>query len=100
NRSVFSGGSPSVGTGVAFGNPQGLALDAKNNRALVIDRVFSGFVAVDLSTGNRTMFSDGLHNIREVAFDEANNVAVLAAFSFAALITVDLENGEWVISSR
>ncbi|MGI9331990.1 MAG: hypothetical protein ACR2RL_02430, partial [Gammaproteobacteria bacterium] len=42
----------------AFGLAAGLALDGANNRALVADSELMAVVAVDLSTGARTVFSD------------------------------------------
>ena len=38
-------------------SPMGMYLDEENNRVLVSDIALNGIIAVDLTTGNRTLFS-------------------------------------------
>ena len=37
--------------------PVGMYLDEENNRVLVSDTTLDGIISVDLTTGNRTLFS-------------------------------------------
>ena len=43
--------------GIKFMSPMGMYLDEENNRVLVSDIALNGIIAVDLTTGNRTLFS-------------------------------------------
>ena len=100
----------------AFRAPRDVALDSANNRALVIDGDFSdplapvpagSLIAVDLTTGARTILSDDgipdavniFEDPRSVVLDSANNRALVVnnAFNHGAnvdsLIAVDLVTG-------
>ena len=106
NRTLVSGGFPGsiTGTGPAFGFPQGLALDAANNRALVTDG--TSLIAVDLDNGDRTPVSDGTTgsgtsflNPQALTLDAANNRALVVDRSRLALFAVDLANGDRTLIS-
>src|SRR4029078_1087217 len=62
NRTLLSSsGTPSVGTGPALLGIGDLTLDAANNRVLVSQYETTGttkLLAVDLTTGNRTLLAD------------------------------------------
>jgi sugar lactone lactonase YvrE len=55
NRSIFSGGA--VGTGTAFSNPEGIAVQS-SGQVLVADDGLAALVQVNPMTGNRTVLSD------------------------------------------
>jgi len=93
--------------------PEGIALDSTNNRALVTDGSLYGLgavIAVDLTTGARTILSDDstpdannpFDEPRDITIDSANNRALVTNgghFSQAAVIAVDLTTGARTILS-
>jgi hypothetical protein len=93
--------------GVAFGFPNSAVLDSVNNRALVVDQTLKALVAVDLTTGARTMFSDSSFPDGDNAFgspqgvvlDSANNRALVIDDTLKALMAVDLTTGARTIVS-
>ncbi|MCP4409047.1 MAG: hypothetical protein GY807_15075, partial [Gammaproteobacteria bacterium] len=54
-RTVIS--NDTTGAGPAFSNPEGVALDGDNNRALVLDTGLDALLAVDLPSGDRVIVS-------------------------------------------
>ncbi|MCP4406253.1 MAG: hypothetical protein GY807_00505 [Gammaproteobacteria bacterium] len=102
DRRLISG--LNTGTGVSFVSPKGLALDIANNRALVVDssrpgRGLNALLAVDLTTGNRTVISnEDITRATDVALDMANNRVLWVKSS--ALLAVDLNSGEQVVVSQ
>ena len=83
--------------------PSKMALDKKNNRALVLDRSYNRFlsasiIAVDLTTGNQTTFSDNLNSEiklmrpTSITVDEAGNRALILDTN--EIIIIDLTTGE------
>jgi hypothetical protein len=66
NRTIISANAnptgmpptPEVGTGPNFDYPIGVVLDNANNRALVVNNFSNLIIAVDLLTGDRTVFSN------------------------------------------
>jgi hypothetical protein len=66
NRTIISANAnptampptPEVGTGPNFDYPIGVVLDSANNRALVVNNFSNLIIAVDLLTGDRTVFSN------------------------------------------
>jgi DNA-binding beta-propeller fold protein YncE len=88
-------------------NPQGIALDRTNNRALVVDSELDALMSIDLTTGDRVILSDatigsGTNLIypRGVVLDSANNRALVIDSHLNALVAIDLATGERAISSR
>ncbi|UZD65812.1 hypothetical protein [Marinobacter sp. AN1] len=118
DRTLISTGNGSgetdIGTGPAIRSPISVALDARNNRLLVLlfdinDEELGGLISVDLSSGDRTVISDpatGSGNILRipvsVALDAANNRALVldSAFGFSidqvppSIVAVDLSSGD------
>jgi hypothetical protein len=82
-------------------NPSGVALDAANGRALVVDSQLRAVIAVDLGTGARSVFSDdstpgGANAFRQpvaIAIDTVNNRALVTDVGLAAVLAVDLATG-------
>jgi len=96
----------------AFLAPLSITLDSGNNRALVLD-IGSGVntaavLAVDLSTGARTVISNNstpnavnaLLNPQEITLDSANNRALVVDSDLDALVAVDLSTGARTIVSN
>ncbi len=50
--------TPEFGTGPNFDYPIGVVLDSANDRALVVNNISNLIIAVDLLTGDRTVFSN------------------------------------------
>lgn len=106
DRSVLSG--PGVGSGPAFEGPHGVALDPvqARNRALVMDTLGGALIAVDLSTGDRSVISSSLVGSGP-AFFPAYDVAVepdgahayTAGLFTGAVTRIDLVTGDRVVVS-
>jgi DNA-binding beta-propeller fold protein YncE len=98
-----------TGIGPDFLFPRGIALDSANNRALVVDSIpplLNAVVAVDFSTGERTILSDSVTGMgpnflspRGIALDSANNRALVVDSSLAAVVAVDFSTGDRTILS-
>jgi len=88
-------------------------LDSANNRVLVADEILDALIAVDLSTGNRTVLSDDNDtNNSNIAvgrgpsfiapsglvLDSANNRVFVGDAN--SVIVVDMPTGDRAISSR
>ena len=93
-----------VGTGPALEAPTGMALDAANNRALVLDDTLDALVAVDLTSGDRVTLSDittgsGISFAApiSVAVDSANGRALVVDDALDALISTDMSNGNRLV---
>ena len=109
-RTVASGTTTdnNKGTGRAFVNLRAVALDSANKRALVMDSGLDALLAVDLSTGNRTVISDASTGNDDASFDTALEIAVDSAGERAlvvdniekALLAVNLETGERTVISN
>jgi sugar lactone lactonase YvrE len=54
---VSTDSAPAVGTGPGFDDPRGIELDVANNVAYVVDRGLGVVFAVDLTSGDRSVFS-------------------------------------------
>ena len=129
DRSVIS--DPATGSGNILRIPVSVALDAANNRALVldsalgfsIDQVPPSIVAVDLSSGNRSVLSgndrgpDGEFNSgddqligggspfnptsapADAAFDAEQGILYVTDQNTGSLIAVDVDSGDRVLVS-
>ena len=75
----------------ALNGPLGIALDSANSRALVTNSFDGDVVAVDLTTGARTILSDGPSTLWGITLDSANNRALVSAGS--EVVAVDLTSG-------
>lgn len=86
-------------------NPVGVAVDAANGRALVVDNQLPAVVAVDLGTGARTVLSDQgsagkpFRKPVGIALDTVNNRALVTDEGLSAVIAVDLATGARTILS-
>lgn len=99
------------GTGDDFESPQDMVLDTSNDRIIVNDWGFGDsetarLVAVDLTTGDRTVLSNfengngpNLQLPFGIGFDEVNQRAWIADFNLNAIVTIDTSNGDRVISA-
>jgi len=116
---ITQNGRPS---GIGIHKVSSIALDSKNNRMLVVDTVLNAVIAVDLTTGKRTLFSNGSTTSsdrpylgkqsltpnadndfiepRSITIDSQNNRALVADAGLKAVLAVDLITGERVIFSR
>jgi hypothetical protein len=91
-----------------FSNPVGLVLDSENNQAIVADTVLRALIAVDLTSGARSILSsvstpDAVNAFSAPAglvLDSENNRALVIDSTLGALIAVDLVNGQRVVMSR
>ena len=77
-----------------------IEIDAANGRALVVETITPGLLAVDLATGERTVLSGGgigtgtaLDSPRDVVLDTANNRALVVDWRDDAVVAVDLATG-------
>lgn len=86
-------------------NPVGVAVDAANGRALVVDNQLAAVVAVDLGTGARTVLSDQgsagkpFRKPVGIALDTVNNRALVTDEGLSAVIAVDLATGARTVLS-
>jgi DNA-binding beta-propeller fold protein YncE len=87
--------------------PRGIALDSANNRALVVDSSLAAVVAVDLSTGDRTILSDSVTGMgpnflfpEGITLDSANNRILVLDSSLAAVIAVEPISGDRIIHAQ
>ncbi|WDD97916.1 hypothetical protein [Thalassomonas actiniarum] len=96
---VFS--SSTVGSGVDFDVLTGMTLDKGNNRLLTTDWRLMALLAIDLSTGERTIIADSdtvgngdfFNGPDDVEFDTENNRAFILNGDLGAIFSVDLSNG-------
>lgn len=103
NRRIIS--DAATGTGAAFADPRTVVLDETNNRAIVSDQALPGLFAVDLATGNRTVFSQGgvvgsgpgFSTPGRLRLDAANNRILVS--DTVAIISVDPATGDRTIIS-
>jgi len=92
-----------------FGTPGYIALDIvdNRNRVLVTDQSLEAVIAVDLTTGARTILSDpempdtenGFGVPDAIAIDETNDRALVVDRELLAVLAVDLMTGERTILS-
>jgi hypothetical protein len=105
NRTVMSSANATlgaVGTGAAFGSPNGVAIDLAHNRLLVADNVTGGpnrLIAVDLTNGNRTVLPiagtiSNYHQTFSPVLDSANARLFVAAFPHSNVVQVNLNSNE------
>lgn len=85
-----------------FEDPTAIVVDQANNRALVTDN--ERLIAVDLTTGNRSPFSENqpgdpsfLGSPSAIALDVANDRAIVVDSGVRAAFSVDLASGERTI---
>jgi len=94
--------------GVLLHHIHGLAMDSANNRVLVADAALNAVMAVDLTTGTRTIISDlttpdaenVLSRPKSLVLDSANNRALVLDWNLNALVAVDLVTGARTIVSN
>jgi DNA-binding beta-propeller fold protein YncE len=88
-------------SGELFDQASGFALDTKNNRLLVTDRMRSSLFSVDIETGFRTIiameFGDnppGESSAVDVEFDTEKDMAYVLSQSLGMIFSVDLMTNE------
>ncbi|MGL6161659.1 hypothetical protein [Microbulbifer sp.] len=113
DRTIISGndldnGGALIGSGPEIQRPEGIALDAGNNRALLVDGGNDALIAIDLETGDRAVLSGadpdnagalvgagpGFGDIESVVVDSVNHRALIPDFSNSMVIAVDLASGD------
>lgn len=98
--------SNQVGGGITFTSPYGIAFDADSNSALVTDYGQGALFSVNLSTGYRTVLSDGsntgpaLSAPYGVVIDSNNLRALVVDDDLDALVAVDLTTGNRTLLSQ
>lgn len=111
-RTVLSGyGIPDIANW--FSNPVGLALDAANDRVLLMDRQVRQLLSVSVAiatptTGERTVISNNLAPFAEnpiggpegVAYDPATGILYVADDWFDAVMAIDVVTGRRVYMMR
>jgi DNA-binding beta-propeller fold protein YncE len=87
--------------------PWEIAFDAANNRVLVTDSGLSALMAVDLTSGERSIFADleigsgpPFTYVQGIAVDADNRRAFVADGDLEALFVVELGSGERAIASK
>jgi hypothetical protein len=111
NRTIISG--PELGSGPYLSSAQSLMLDAANNRALIlmhgVNGLWRSLIAVDLSTGDRTVLSDDstgtgidFQYVVAAALDTANNRVFVSDNdrSLGGLFVVELGTGERAVMTK
>ncbi len=93
-----------------FSSLRGITVDTTDgrNRALVVDQALGSVIAVDLTSGERTVLSNSTTPDPENPFsfpvdiilDAVHNRALVAAFSLNAVIAVDLTTGKRTVLSN
>ncbi|MEM8816259.1 MAG: hypothetical protein AAGE85_10545, partial [Pseudomonadota bacterium] len=90
----------SVGGGPPFEGAYGLALDAANGRALVVNDGGASVIAVDLLSGNRSILSDdntgtgaAFGRPTNITIDARNNRALVVETQPPSIVAVDLATG-------
>lgn len=103
DRSIIS--SDTVGTGPLLIDARSFALDAANNRILVNDNDRPAIIAVDLTSGDRSLVSGAgdnnslgngplLSDNEGIAIDTQNNIAYIVDDDYPAIIQIDLSTGD------
>ena len=105
NRTILSDGSN--GSGPGFVSPTGVWFDESSARILVADQdgITSRFIAVDVTTGNRTVLADlssGSAGECPVSFefDDANNFVVGIDSCSQSIVLTDLVTEQNVVFSK
>ncbi|MCF6254691.1 MAG: hypothetical protein L3J98_03545 [Gammaproteobacteria bacterium] len=93
-----------------FSSLRGITVDTTDgrNRALVVDQALGSVIAVDLTSGERTVLSNSTTPDSDNPFsfpvdiilDAAHNRALVVAFSLNAVIAVDLTTGKRTVLSN
>lgn len=100
-RSVIS--DEATGSGPALQQATAVALDAGAGRAIVLNggNETAALLAVDLTTGARTLISDAdrgagpaLGNPKDLALDAAGNRALVTDWVLGGVVAVDLDTGD------
>jgi hypothetical protein len=114
-RGVFSDNS--IGSGELFSSQlpngdiatlKGIVQDTKNNRLVVMDNLADKLLAIDLSTGERSLFKDVSYKgttdftvaSNDLKLDEIHDFLLMSDSRRKAIIMVDLETREKVILSK
>ena len=87
---------------VGLVSPRGIAVDSKRNRAIVVDNIYPGLIAVDLTSGARSVFNDSytpnnrnpLYSPGGITIDQSLDIAYVTDVARVRLI--DLVTGERV----
>jgi len=79
--------------------PTSIALDEANNRALVVSYGWGGVVAVDLTTGTRTIFSPKGVSLWDMVLDADRGRVLALDFKLGVVVALDLKDGVRTILS-
>ncbi|MEO0461188.1 MAG: hypothetical protein AAF219_10120 [Myxococcota bacterium] len=103
DRSILSrGGQEPVGVGNAFGTLSDMALDTNHDRVLVADFVADAIVAVSLTSGDRSVLSQGgvrgagpaFEAPAGIAIDTSSDRALVTDLRANRVVAVDLASGD------
>lgn len=86
-----------IGNGIAFERPVALVLDPARNRLLYTDASYTspGVRAIDLASGDRTVFFDEhMGSPSAIVIDAPNNRVLVVDKRIQALFNINLESGE------
>jgi hypothetical protein len=109
---TLSSGTVRGGGLMPFVDPRSIVVDSAGNRALVTEsaRGLNGVVAVDLTTGARTIFSDNTDAVPTpanpfidpvgIAVDRASGRVFVTDRGRAAVMVLDIDSGERMIQSH
>jgi DNA-binding beta-propeller fold protein YncE len=104
-RSLISGNDVTLGLGPQINFPQDVALDLPRNRVLVTESSINAVVAVDLSSGRRTILADAatgvgpaLHYPMSIALDPGRERAFVVDRN--GVIVIELSSGRRAIVSK
>ena len=109
-RTLLSGQDfPESGEALNLVNASDIVVDNQHNRALVLDPVLKAIIAVDLTTGEKSMVVDNetvegtrnrLSNPRRLDLHPIFNYVVVVDETLDVLMAIDLETNQRVILSR
>jgi DNA-binding beta-propeller fold protein YncE len=101
DRTEISGAS--VGSGPALQVATGIALDLVNGRAFLADSSADAVIAVDLATGDRTVFAEGLsgstNGLTSLVLDAAGNRLLVTDMATDSIHAIDLLTGDTTLFS-
>jgi hypothetical protein len=106
---AFLSDNAGAGTGPSISFPNDVALDAANNRVLILNRggINQNLMAVDLTTGDRTILSDSnigsgveFESPHYIELDLDNDRAFVYDLAVTGVIVIHLPTGERALTSK
>ncbi len=95
--STWSSGVPNIGSGPTFNTPVAMAMDAANNRVIVIDRGSEEIYAISLANGDRSVISPDTNGdigfVSQAVVNPTTNTLLYLDRDNDSLMAVSLANG-------